>query len=156
MFPALWDAHRDPEAEQLWNSSCPGLAQVPDSSHHMIIQHMLPRQFPCMLIVKYKWRHHSTDYNVDLINFQAKCICFGLWISTGSAKCTLHVQQKCEAASASTTLPEPQKLERDIKDRFTDHCMQTGIGSFESLHCLILSLSRSLFLTPGYCIILST
>lgn len=40
-----------------------------------------------------------------------------------------------------------------------DHYMQqpgTGRFSFESLHCLILSLSRSLFLTPGYCVILST
>lgn len=38
-----------------------------------------------------------------------------------------------------------------------EHYMQQpGTGSFESLHCLILSLSRSLFLTPGYSIILFT
>lgn len=46
---------------------------------------------------------------------------------------------------------------RDVKDRFMDHYMQhTGIGNFESLYCLILSLPRSLFLTPSNCIILFT
>lgn len=68
---------------------------------------MLPTEFPELLIDEYERRHHSVDYNVELISFIAGCICYGLWISTRAAKCTQNVQQKYEAASASIAPPEP-------------------------------------------------
>lgn len=58
---------RKPEAEQLWNFSWPGQAQVPHSSHHVMAQLTLPREFHSLLIDECERRHHSVDYNVELI-----------------------------------------------------------------------------------------
>lgn len=64
---------RKPEPEQLWNSSHLGQAWVPDISHHMMIQHMLPTQSLWLLIDEYERQHHSADYNVELMSFTQCC-----------------------------------------------------------------------------------
>lgn len=106
-FPAVemlrWQ-ERKTEPAWLSNSSRLGQAWVPDTSHHMMIQHSLSTQSLWLLIDGYERQHHSVNYYVELMSFIAGCICYGLWISTCAAKCTPNVEQKHELVSLIQSL----------------------------------------------------